>query len=182
MNGRAKLKIDGQKSSGKVLYFEPGSDGHQIYHIELILRVLTKWDSAMTIVVCADSSVITGLKAIDVLSRVISEQVEFIEHSQSETRKLNEGALFRRGYNAWKLAQERAMEAGADHLYIAYFDHAVVGSLLNFFNRKGTHTISGLIFRPVQHYRRWSKVPGLKYRVDSIMKSILYAEIGRAHV
>jgi glycosyltransferase involved in cell wall biosynthesis len=169
------LKSDGQKSSGKVLYFEPGSGGHQIYYIELILRVLMTWDSAMTIVVCADSSVITGLKANDVLSRVISEQVEFIEHSQRETQELNQGALFRRGYYAWKLAQVRAMEVGADHLYFAYLDHAIVGALLNVFNSKGSHTISGLIFRPVQHYRRWSKVPGLKYRLDSIMKSILYA-------
>lgn len=175
MTVHADLKAAEQLARRKIVYFEPGSGGHQQYYAELLLRGARQSDHSLTIVVCAHPAIVRSLEVMEGMSRVEKGRVEFIAHSESEVRKLSGGSLFARGLYAWNLAQTRALEAGANHLYISYFDHAIVGALLNLFSRNSDYTISGLVFRPVQHYRKWSRKPGLNYWFSLVKKSVFYS-------
>lgn len=160
--------------SRKIVYFEPGFGGHQLYYLELVVRYVMEAATPMTMVVCAHSDIVKALEIITKTCGDASGRVEFIAHSDLELQRMGGRNLFAKGLYLWNLAQAKALEEGADHLYISYFDQAIAGALLDIFRRKGRHTVSGLLFHPLQHYSKWTRRPGLKYRLRSAAKSIFY--------
>lgn len=159
----------------RIVYFEPGFGGHQLYYADLVIRHVMEAHLPMTIVVCAHCDIIEDLDAIRKMYGETSERVKLVALTQQELQRLGIRNLLARGLCLWNLAQARAAEESADHLYIAYFDQAIAGALMNLFWRKGKHTVSGLLFHPLQHYSKWTKRPGWKYRVKSAMKTIFYS-------
>lgn len=127
-------------------YFEPLIDGHCAFLARIVILGALCDARVTRIRLVADSALINRLRPLD-------PRIEVIALPEVSLTAMRATKLWLRGRTQWAEACRLSVEAGGV-VFLPFFDHAAVAAALARGRGAGAGQISGIIFRPPNHYGR----------------------------